>query len=209
MKDIKKTILDIHNFRHACKLFDTNKIITDDDFKTLLEVANLSPTSFGMQGVRLYVVKDSSKKKLFKKACWNQNQIDSCSHLVLFTTKTKELLPQSKWVRQRFETRGLKKDMLDAYIKKYEEFHQSSIAKDTYQWASRQAYIIMANMLTTAAMLEIDSCPIEGFIKEDVEEILGIDTNEEELCVIATFGYRAKEQTQKNNIDIKEMVKFI
>jgi nitroreductase len=207
---IKQSILDTYNFRHACKIFDTNKNITDEDFNFLLEVARLSPTSFGMQGVKLYVITNQEKKEQLKPVCWNQNQIDTCSHLVVFTTKTKDLKPNSNWVKARFAERGLDAEMEKVYLSVYENFHKSGeFTSDTYQWGSRQAYILMANMLTSAAKLGIDSCPIEGFEKSKVEDIMGLDTSKEEVAVITAFGYRVNPQSKKNRLPLEEIVEFI
>lgn len=206
----KKQILDAFNFRHACKIFDANKTITDEDFNFLLEVARLSPTSFGMQGVKLYVITNQEKKEELKPFCWNQNQIDSCSHLVVFTTKTEELKPNSEWVKARFSERGLDAEMQKSYLGVYENFHKTGeFTNDTYQWGSRQAYILMANMLTAAASIGIDSCPIEGFEKSKVEDVLKIDTTKEEVSVITTFGYRVNPQPKKQRLDINEITEFI
>jgi len=203
---LKEDILKAYNFRHACKVFDTTKTISDEDFNTILECARLSPTSFGMQGVKLYVITDKTKKEKLKPFCWNQNQIDSCSHLVVFTTKTEDLKPDSKWVKQRFDDRGLSDEMRDAYLTRYREFHQD---KDIYEWGAKQTYITMANMLSVASMLGIDSCPIEGFEKDNVESVLGIDITKEEVSVIASFGYRLNSQSKRYRLDLKEMVEFL
>lgn len=206
----KKEILDSYHFRHACKMFDANKTITDEDFNFLLEVARLSPTSFGMQGVKLYVITDTKTKQNLKPLCWNQNQIDSCSHLVVFTTKTKDLKPNSEWVKDRFAERGLDDAMQKAYLNRYESFHnEGEFTKDIYQWGSRQAYIIMANMLSAAAAIGIDSCPIEGFEKSNVEKCLDIDTTKEQVSVITAFGYRVNPQSIKNRLPQDAIVEFI
>lgn len=206
----KKQILDAFNFRHACKIFDANKTITDEDFNFLLEVARLSPTSFGMQGVKLYVITNQEKKEELKPYCWNQNQIDTCSHLIVYTTKTEELKPNSEWVKARFSERGLDAQMQKTYLGVYENFHKTGeFTNDTYQWGSRQAYILMANMLTAAAAIGIDSCPIEGFEKSKVEEILKIDTTKEEVSVITAFGYRVNPQPKKQRLDINAITEFI
>ncbi len=73
-------------FRHACKKFDTEKQIPQEEFDTLLEVARTSPSSFGMEPWRLIVVRKPELRKALKSACWNQDQITECSELVIFTT---------------------------------------------------------------------------------------------------------------------------
>jgi nitroreductase len=82
-----------------------------------------------------------------------------------------------------------------------------------YDWASKQTYIAMANMLTTAAFLGIDSCPIEGFNIEAVEKILEenniIDTKHFGVSVMASFGYRGKEPYAKTRQSLEEVVQWV
>lgn len=231
-KEIQKTVLNAYNFRHACKLFDKNKKIPDEDINYILETGRLSPTSFGMQGVRLLVIADPEIKKEVKKACWNQPQIDTCSHLVVFLTRTEDLVPGSNWVESRFKDRGMSAENQKAYYDKYDSFHKDLKSriegyfkrkipsvfyslfhkqrepKDIYQWGARQAYILLGNMMTGASMIEIDSCPIEGFSKNDVEKILNINTEKEEVAVLCTFGYRVNEQSEKRRLQMEEIAEF-
>ncbi|MFT7859757.1 MAG: NAD(P)H-dependent oxidoreductase [Sulfurimonas sp.] len=209
MDDIKQTLLQAYNFRHACKLFDATKKIKEEDFSFILETARLSPTSFGMEGVKITVITNQELKKQLKPFCWNQDQIDSCSHLVIFKTKTKDLKPYSKWVEEKFAQRGLPKEAQEKYMEVYENFHKSLKSDDIYEWGTRQAYIMFSSMITSAALLKIDSCPIEGFEKENIEKVLDIDTNEEEVSLVCTFGYRVNEQPKKFRLDLDEMCEFI
>ncbi len=78
----------------------------------------------------------------------------------------------------------------------------------TYAWSSKQCYLALSNMMTGAASLGIDSCPIEGFEKEPVEELLKIDTDKEEVAVIVTFGYRAGEQTPRLRQKLDDLVHY-
>lgn len=208
MENIKQTLLDAYKFRHACKLFDSAKKISDEDFNFILETARLSPTSFGMEGVRLTVITNEEMKKKSKPFCWNQNQIDSCSHLVIFKTRTKDLQPYSEWVKDKFTQRKLPKEAQEKYMQVYENFHKSLKCDDIYEWGTRQAYIMFSSMITSAALIGIDSCPIEGFEKEALEELLTIDTSEEEISLVCTFGYRVNPQPEKFRLALEDMCEF-
>lgn len=207
--DIKKTLLDAYGFRHACKLFDSSKKITQQDFHFILETARLSPTSFGMQGVVLTVVTNEELKKQIKPLCWNQNQIDSSSHLVIFKTKTEDLKPYSEWTKERFAERGLTQDAQDKYIEVYANFHKALKSDDIYEWGTRQAYILFSSMITSAALIGIDSCPIEGFEKEPLEKLLEIDTSKEEISLVCAFGYRVNQQPKKLRLPMDHICEFI
>ena len=204
----KQLLLDAYHFRHACKLFDETKKISKEDFEFILECGRLSPTSFGMQGVRLEVITNQELKEQLRPLCWNQPQITSCSHLVVFKTRTADLKPDSKWVKERFSERGLPKEAIEKYLEVYKNFHTTLKCQDIYEWGTRQAYILFSSMITAAAAIEIDSCPIEGFSKQEIEKALHIDTQEEEVALVCCFGYRKNEQPQKLRLPLKEICEF-
>ncbi len=199
----KQTILDAFYFRHACKVFDQNKKIPSQDMEFLFECARLSPTSFGMEHHRMLHVQDESIRQKLKPACWDQNQITTCSDLVVFKAITEDVKPDSAYVRQMFERKNLGEEATRAYLKRYEHFLSD---KDVECWATKQCYITLANMMTAAAMREIDSCAIEGFETKEVEDILNIDTSRERVAMIGAFGYRVDEQPKKYRLNKDELI---
>ncbi len=58
-------------------------------------------------------------------------------------------------------------------------------------WARNQTYIALGNLLTSAALLGIDACPMEGFDRAQYDEILGLKAKGFAAAVIATLGYRS------------------
>jgi len=205
--DIKQTLQESYHFRHACKIFSQKKI-SDDDFSFILNSARMAPTSFGMEGVRLSVITNQTLKEKLKPLCWNQDQIDSCSHLVVLKTRTHDLEPNTQWVQKQFQKRNLPQEALQTYLKVYENFHKN-LGATPYEWGARQAYIFLEAMLLSSSLLQIDSCPIEGFEKEGVEKLLEIDTLQEEVVLLCAFGYRKNPQTQKIRLSCDEICEFI
>lgn len=196
-------------FRHACKVFDTEKQIPAEQFETMLEVVRTSPSSFGMEPWRLIVVRNPNLRKALKSACWNQNQITECSELVVFTTDNDTVRSDTAYVRQMFERRGLPAEAVDTYLGVYKNY-LDPIEEDEVlleNWTAKQCYIALANMMTYAATLEIDSCPIEGFDKEEVEAILDLEYGHS-VAVICAFGYRVKAQSEQKRLDIKQIVEY-
>jgi nitroreductase len=227
----KETLLAAHHFRHACKQFDPDQIIPPEDLDFILGCARLSPSSFGMQGWRLHIVTDAALKATIKKACWNQPQIDTCSHLLILTTRTADLEPGSPWVKSRFADRQMPEDQQQAYYDRYDRFqtnlrdrlegrfkrqmvglfyrlfHKNRTPKDLYQWGARQCYIVLGNAMTAAAAIGIDSCPIEGMDKNAIEQILKLDTAEEEVAVLCPMGYRARaSQPPRHRLSLDTIV---
>ncbi len=196
-------------FRHACKAFNPEKAIPEDAFASMLEVVRTSPSSFGMEPGRLIVVRNPNLRKALKSACWNQNQITDCSELVVFTTDNDTVRSDTPYVRKMFERRGLPAEAVDTYMGVYKNYLAPIEADEVLleNWTAKQCYIAMANMMTYAATLQIDSCPIEGFDKEEVEAILDLEYGHS-VAVICAFGYRAKEQTPQKRLDLGQIVEY-
>ncbi|AFV96359.1 MULTISPECIES: NAD(P)H-dependent oxidoreductase [unclassified Sulfuricurvum] len=196
-------------FRHACKVFDAEKQIPAEQFESMLEVVRSSPSSFGMEPWRVIVVRNPNLRKALKSACWNQNQITECSELVVFTTDNDTVRSATPYVRKMFERRGLSPEAVDTYMEVYKNYLEP-IEEDEVlleNWTAKQCYIAMANMMTYAATLEIDSCPIEGFEKEEVEAILDLEYGHS-VAVICAFGYRVKAQSEQKRLSIKQIVEY-
>jgi nitroreductase len=201
--------LDAMKFRHACKVFDTEKQIPQEEFDSLLEVARTSPSSFGMEPWRMIVVRKPALRKALKSACWNQNQITECSELVVFTTDNDTVRSDTAYVRKMFERRGLPSDAVDTYMGVYKNYLEPIECDEVLleNWTAKQCYIAMANMMTYAATLKIDSCPIEGFDKESVEAILDLEYGHS-VAVICAFGYRVNPQSEQKRLEMKQIVEY-
>ncbi len=199
------------DFRHACKVFDESKKISDSDIHYILEMGRKSPSSFGMEAWKFLVITNEELKAKLRPACWNQVQITSCSHLVVVLCCINNAKPSSGKPAQRFARRPLSKEQLDGYIKLYSNHLEKTLSCDEniYAWTARQTYIAAANMMTAAATIKIDSCPIEGFEKSRVEEILELDTKEYQVALLLPFGYRVNEQSTQLRLDFDEVVEFI
>jgi len=199
------------DFRHACKVFDDSKKINDEDIKNILEAARKSPSSFGMEAWKFLVITNADLKEKLRPVCWDQVQITSCSHLVVVLTGIESVKPEFGLVKKRFQRREMPQEKLDFYMDIYASHLADTLSTDEKieAWTAKQTYIAAGNMMTCAASLGIDSCPIEGFEKEKVEEILEIDTSKYRVSVIIPFGYRLNEQTTQLRLPFDEVVEFI
>jgi len=206
----KEEFLEMMNFRHACKIFDENRKIPKEDFEYILECGRLSSSSFGMEQWRFLVITNRDLKERLKPLCWNQKQITTCSHLVVIKAIKEVLKPGSEYVKNMLGRRKLPKEKIEAYIKRYSEFMQDKLDDEKlYCWSAKQCYIAAANMVNSAAYIGIDSCMIEGFEKDKVEELLNIDKKAEEIALILTFGYRIKPAPNKVRLKLEEIVEWI
>ena len=207
----KEQFIKIMDFRHACKVFDDTKKISDEDMHYILEVARKSPSSFGMEAWKFLVITNDELREKLRPLCWDQVQITSCSHLVIVLAGIETLKVESGVVRSQLMRRNLPQEKLDAFIKVYASHLEDVLNDDNkiYQWSARQTYIAAANMMSAAAAIEIDSCPIEGFEKEKVEQVLGLDTSKFQVAMILPFGYRLNEQSKQLRSSFEHVIEFI
>lgn len=192
-------IIEQLNWRYATKKFDNTKKVSSEDLETLLEATRLSASSYGLQPYHIFVVENPEIRKQLQPASWNQSQITEASHLLVFANKEnfgEELV--DNYLENVMTTRNLEEDA----IKGYSEFMKSKLMdlsddqKDT--WTSNQVYLALGNLMTVAAELKIDTCPMEGFENEKYNKILGLDNNNLNSAVVLAIGYRSNDDETQN-----------
>lgn len=210
---MKKEFLKAMDFRHACKLFNEAKKIPQDDLKFILEVGRKSPSSFGMEPWKFLVIEDKELRAKIRPFCWDQPQITTCSDLVVILAKIEDVKPESGVPGLRFGRRKTTQEKKNKYLEVYTNHlvKTKTLRSDEsiYSWTARQCYIALANMMTAAAAIGIDSCPIEGLEKENVEKVLKLDTTKYQLAVIVAFGYRVNAQSEQQRVSFDEVVEVI
>jgi nitroreductase len=208
---MEKTFMEAMDFRHACKIFDETKKVSDEDINYILEAGRKSPSSFGMEPWKFLVITNQELKEKLKPVCWNQPQITTCSHLVVILAAIDAVKPESGVVERKFKRREMPQEKVDFYINLYASHLANTLSSDEniYSWTAKQTGIAMGNMMTAAAIKGVDSCAIEGFEKEKVEEILGLDLTKYRLSVIIPFGYRINEQSSQLREPLENVVEFI
>ncbi|MFW2307158.1 NAD(P)H-dependent oxidoreductase [Aliarcobacter butzleri] len=210
---MEKTFMEAMEFRHACKIFDETKKISDEDMKFILEVGRKSPSSFGQEGWKFLVITNEELKAKLRPFCWDQPQVTTCSHLVIILAAIEAVKPESGIPALRFARREMPQEKKDFYNKLYKDHLTVTKVLDgdenVYSWTARQTYIAAGNMMTAAAIKGIDSCPIEGFNKAKVEEVLGLDTKKFQLSMILPFGYRINPQSTQMRLPFEEVIEFI
>ncbi|MGR3318557.1 MAG: NAD(P)H-dependent oxidoreductase [Candidatus Anammoxibacter sp.] len=202
----KKDILNAFEFRHACKEFDENKKIPDEDIRFILETGRLSPSSFGLEQWKFLVVQKPEIKAKLRSASYDQLQLTSCSHIIVILAKKGLYEPGSVHVAEMFKRWNYPEEIYNYVI----DFHNNLAGSmDLTQWAVEQCHIAAANMITSAAMIGIDSCPIGGFEPDKAKEALKIDNEKYKMAMIIPFGYRINEQPPKTRLPFDEVVEFL
>lgn len=181
------------NWRYATKKFELNKKIPDPIWNALEESLVLTPSSYGLQTWKFIVITDSKLRETLKQASWNQPQVTDCSHyLVIACLKNVDQAHIQNHIDRIVELRGVSADSLDKYkagmIKDLIDGGPRS--KWVSEWSARQAYIALGNVMTCAALLGIDACPMEGFEPAQYDKILNLENTPYRSIVSCAFGYR-------------------
>ncbi|KRN04764.1 NAD(P)H-dependent oxidoreductase [Holzapfeliella floricola] len=211
-------ILNVMNRRYATKSFDSNKKISDSDWETIVEAGRLSPSSLGFSPWKILLIKNDTVKEDLKDVAWGANpSLTGASHFVIFLAR-KDVTPTSDYIKHFTETVSKRTyDPESPFLKRVASFQRNDFkldnAHDLYHWAAKQTYITLANMMTTAAFLDIDSCPIEGFDIDKVEDYLSqkgiLDREKFGVSLMAGFGYRNEEITPKKRLPLSEIYDII
>lgn len=215
----KQAILQAFNFRHACKTFDPQRKIPDDDFAFILETGRLSPSSFGFEPWRFVVIQDMALREKLRAVSWGaQGQFPSASHVVALLARKEDMRPGSDYTEHMMrDVIRMSDEAIARRHKFYPQFHEADFRLDTpravFDWSCRQAYIALANMMTAAAMIGIDSCPIEGFNQQNAEAVLNeaglLEDGRFGLAVMVAFGYRVNPQPVKTRQALEEVVRWV
>jgi nitroreductase len=181
------------NWRYATKQFDPQRKIGTEEWAALEEALILTPSSYGLQPWKFVVVADPAVRERLVPASWGQRQVAEASHFVVFAIK-KNLSEQDvdDHLGRIAEVRGVPRESLG----QYRDMMVGSIVKGRDEvrrndWASHQVYIALGNFLTSAALLGIDACPMEGIEPAKYDEILGLNKKGLSAVVAAAAGYRA------------------
>ncbi|WP_297796049.1 NAD(P)H-dependent oxidoreductase [uncultured Eudoraea sp.] len=197
--------LDNLNWRYATKKFDSEKEISEEDLNTLLEAIRLSPSSYGLQPYHVIVIKNKGLREKLKSASWGQSQITDASHLIVFANNTSfdaDLI--DRYLTNVSQTREIELNNLQ----QYGDFMKSKLIdlpnnlKES--WTAKQAYLALGNLLSAAASLKIDACPMEGFEANVYNELLGLNDKKLNTAVVTAVGYRAAEDDTQHYRKVRQ-----
>ncbi len=187
-------IIDSLNWRYATKKFDSTKLLSEEKLSILKEAFSLTPTSYGLQPVKLLVIQNKELQKELVPYSYNQEQVAQASHLLVICT---ENIIDEAYIRAYFENektvRGTKDEIVDSFRSYLISTFSSKSERDIQEWATKQAYITLGNLLTVCAVEKIDACPMEGFIPEKYNEILDLKNKGLSAVLALPIGMRAKD----------------
>jgi len=183
------------NWRYATKKFDPAKKIAAADWQALERSLVLTPSSFGLQPWRFVVITDPVTKSKLVPFSWNQTQSADCSHFVVFAARSEMTEADiDKLIRRTTEVRGVPAEALAGYRKMMlGTLVPPMPGLDIRHWAALQAYIALGNFMTSAAVIGVDTCPMEGIDRAKYDELLGLPAQGYRAVVACAAGYRAAD----------------
>lgn len=188
-------LLSTLNWRYATKQFDASREIPAETWDALIQSLVLAPSSFGVQPWRFYVVEDAAKRKQLSEASWGQTQPVDASHYVVFAIlKNIDEAYIESYIADAATTRGVPASALDGYRNVVNGFvGKLREADQADAWAARQTYIALGQFMTAAAVLGVDTCPMEGIDPAKYDEILGLTGSDYATVCGCAAGYRSEE----------------
>lgn len=207
-------ILTALNHRYACKVFDPAKKIPADLWQQLEQSLILTPSSFGLQPWKFLIVQDQALREKLVPHAWNQRQVADCSHLIIMTVPKalgEDYVDAN--IARMIEVRGGTADALMGFRKMVLGFREGLEAKGGLEtWAKLQSYIALGQFMLAAALLGVDTCPMEGFVPAKFDEILGLEGTGYTTAVLCPAGYRSADdryaELPKVRFEAKDVIEY-
>lgn len=185
-------LIDNLNWRYATKAFDPEKKVSSEELEVLKEAVRLSPSAYGLQLYKVLIVENKEIRMALREASWNQPQITDASHLFVFCNFTEDFNDHvDDYVQLIVEAQGVDKEQISPYGEFIKSQLNNNGTKQNQVWAEKQTYLALSNLLAACAELKIDACPMEGFLNDAYNRILGLNKQGLNASVIATVGYRS------------------
>ena len=182
------------NWRYATKAFDSSKKIEDSVWEKIEDSLVLTPSSFGLQPWKFIVVTDQAVKDSLVPHSWGQTQIANCSHLVILCAKKDTTEKDvAAFIEDTHATRGGDREALNGYQDMMNGFLSQMSTEQKEAWAKNQVYIALGQLMTSAAVLDIDACPMEGITPPKFDKILGLEGSDYTTTLACPMGYRSEE----------------
>jgi nitroreductase len=188
------SLIDKLNWRYATKKFDETKKLSAGQLNALLDAVQLAPSSAGLQAYRIIVVENPKIKEQLREAARGQQQLTTASHVIVFAAETNlDSAYVKTYIDRIAATRSIDRSNLEGFEKNIT--HNVNLMTEDVKivWNHKQAYIALGVLLSAAADLGIDACPMEGFEAGRFDEILGLRELGLTTSVIAPIGFRAED----------------
>jgi nitroreductase len=181
-------------WRYATKQFDSTRVIPADVWDVLERSLVLTPSSFGLQPWKFIVVRDPAVRAQLKPESWNQPQVTDASHFVVLSARTDlEQADIDAWIDCLAAVNGKAADDFAPLKGMICGFAETMSKEQRHNWNIRQVYIALGQLMASAAVLGIDTCPMEGISAAAYDRILGLEGSGHATVVACALGYRAAD----------------
>ncbi len=190
------------NWRYAAKRFDSTRRLDDATWAALEQSLILTPSSYGLQPWKFIVVTDETTKAKLPAMSWNQQQPKDCSHMVVLAARrTMDAAYVDRFIDSVEASRSLPAGALEGYRK---VLHSTTGSMETHlDWNSRQVYIALGQLMVAAAMLAVDTCPMEGIVPKDYDALLGLTDTEYTPVFGCAVGNRHPDDKQATAVKVR------
>ena len=193
------------NWRYATKKFDHTKKLSTEQLSELLAAVRLAPSSIGLQSYKVIVVEDPAVREQLRIAAHGQSQITDASQLIIFASETKL---DEAYVKNFIDLVAEKRQTARENLAGYEQMIVGNVNRlsedQRLVWSNKQTYIALGVLLTAAAEMGIDACPMEGFNAAQFDEILGLKEKGLTTAVIAAVGFRSEDDNYSKLVKVRK-----
>ena len=181
-------------WRYATKKFNDSKTLSTVKLNIIKQAFNLTATSFGLQTIKLVVIENKETRARLVEPSYNQKQVLDASHLLVICIQNDIIQEDvTSYYNNIKDIRNTPDKILNPYREDLIKSMESKSIKERQQWSTNQAYIALGNLMTVCALEGIDSCPMEGFVPDIYDSILGLDKKGLKSVLLLPIGYRADD----------------
>lgn len=201
-------------WRYATKHFKADEKIPAATWAALEEALVLTPSSFGLQPWKFLVIENPDIRAALREKSWGQGQVTDASHLVVFATRTDVSQADiDNWVARLSEVQSTPAEALAPMKGMIEGFVGSMPVEARQAWNTRQVYIALGQFMAAAALMGVDTCPLEGLDPAAYDEILGLKGSGYATAVACAAGYRSESDhtaaRPKARFEAEQLVKRV
>jgi len=203
-------ILESLEWRYACKKFDDTKIVPKNKITILKEVFNLTATSFGLQPIKMGIIKNKELQQQLVAHSFGQQQVANASHILVLCIDDDTTLQDidNSFDREK-AIRGTSEEIIASFRKFLKDSFSEKSLEEKQQSAIYQAYIALGNLMTVCALEKIDACPMEGFDTQKFDEILALDKRNLKSILLLPIGYRADDDFMSKLKKVRKPLKEV
>ncbi len=193
------------NWRYATKKFDSTQKLSSAQLDELLKATQLAPSSIGLQAYKIIVVEDKAIREKLREAANGQSQITDASQLIIFASETRL---DEAYIANYIDYVSEKREIARENLAGFEQMIKGNVNRlsdeQRIAWSNKQVYIALGVLLTAAAEMGIDACPMEGFNAAQFDEILGLKEKELTTVVLAAVGFRSEDDSYSKLVKVRK-----